>query len=79
MYKGDNSVPGLGEFFSVIIEFLLRCFSANVLTGLIPAFLIAGAVNVFIPPAVIFKYFGAKTNRVLAYAVATISGIVISV
>ena len=72
-------MPGLGEFFSVIIEFLLRCFSANVLTGLIPAFLIAGAINVFIPPAVIFKYFGAKTNRVLSYAVATISGIVISV
>ncbi len=72
-------MPNLGEFFSGIIEFLLRCFSANVLTGLIPAFLIAGAVNVFVPPAVIFKYFGAKTNRVLSYAVATISGIVISV
>jgi uncharacterized membrane protein YraQ (UPF0718 family) len=72
-------MPDLGRFFNAIIEFLLSCFSANVLTGLIPAFLIAGAVNVFIPPATIFKYFGAKTNRALSYAVATISGIVISV
>lgn len=72
-------MPGLSEFFSGIFSFLLTCFSANVLTGLIPAFLIAGAVNVFIPPAVIFKYFGARTNRLLSYGVATISGIVISV
>ena len=72
-------MPGPIEFLSGIYEFLVRCFSANVITGLIPAFLIAGAVNVFIPPAVIFKYFGAKTNRFLSYAVATISGVVISV
>jgi uncharacterized membrane protein YraQ (UPF0718 family) len=72
-------MPDWGLFFGEILEFLFKCFSANVLTGLIPAFLIAGAVNVFIPPALIFRYFGAKTNKVLAYAVATISGIVISV
>ena len=66
-------------FLREIIDFLLSCFSANVLTGLIPAFLIAGAVNVFVPPSLIFKYFSSKTNRVLSYAVATLSGIVISV
>ena len=67
------------SFFREIIDFLLTCFSANVITGLIPAFLIAGAVNVFVPPALIFKYFSSKTNRVLSYTVATLSGIVISV
>ena len=72
-------MPDPIEFLRGIWEFLLTCFSANVLTGLIPAFLIAGAVNVFIPPAVIFRYFGAKTNRFLSYTVATFSGIVISV
>lgn len=72
-------MPDLSRFLNEIIEFLLQCFSVNVLTGLVPAFLIAGAVNVFIPSATIFKYFGAKTNRVLSYGVATISGIVISV
>jgi uncharacterized membrane protein YraQ (UPF0718 family) len=69
----------LGVFFRNIIDFLLSCFSANVLTGLIPAFLIAGAINVFVPASIIFRYFGAKTNRILSYAVATVSGIVISV
>ena len=72
-------MPSPSEFLRSLLDFLLTCFSANVLTGLIPAFLIAGAVNVFVPPAIIFKYFSAKTNRVLSYAVATISGIVISV
>lgn len=72
-------MPDLSRFFTEIVNFLIKCFSANVLTGLIPAFLIAGAINVFIPTSTIFKYFGAKTNRVLAYAVATVSGIVISV
>jgi uncharacterized protein len=67
------------KFLQEIVDFLISCFSVNVVTGLIPAFLIAGAVNVFVPPALIFKYFGAKTNRVLSYAVATLSGIVISV
>lgn len=72
-------MPDINLFFREILEFLLTCFSANVLTGLIPAFLLAGAVNVFVPPSVIFRFFGRRTNKALSYAAATFSGVVISV
>jgi hypothetical protein len=72
-------LPGFIEIYNGIIDFFIRCFSVVFLTGVIPAFLIAGAINVFISPKIILKYFGAETNRALSYAVATTSGIVFSV
>jgi uncharacterized membrane protein YraQ (UPF0718 family) len=60
-------------------SFLLQCFSLSILIGLIPAFLIAGGINVFIPPALVFKYLGAKTNKIVSYSVATAAGVVLSV
>jgi uncharacterized membrane protein YraQ (UPF0718 family) len=51
----------------------------HVLTCLIPAFFIAGAISVFISQAAVLKYFGAKANKVLAYGVASISGTILAV
>jgi hypothetical protein len=59
--------------------FLLTCFSTSVLIGLIPAFLIAGGTNVFVPKSLVLKYLGTKANKVLSYTVATLAGILISV
>jgi uncharacterized protein len=67
------------ELLPRAIDFLLTCFSVNIVLGLIPAFLIAGGVNVFVPQQWISKYFGNKANPVLSYGAATIAGIVISV
>ena len=72
-------MPEIAEIYKGIIDFLITCFSVVFLTGLIPAFLVAGAINVFISPSVILKYFGAQTNRVLSYAIATTSGVVVPV
>lgn len=47
----------------------------HVLFCLVPAFLIAGAISVFISQASITKYFGAKANKFLSYRVASISWI----
>ena len=47
--------------------------------GLVPAFFIAGAIAVFVRQAAVIRYLGAKANRVLAYAVASISGTVLAV
>ncbi len=58
---------------------LLEYLSAHVLTCLIPAFFIAGAIAVFVSKAAVIKYFGAKANRVLAYAVASVSGAILAV
>jgi len=51
----------------------------HVLTCLIPAFFIAGAIAVFVSQASVLKYFGATANRILSYSVASISGTVLAV
>ena len=51
----------------------------HVLTCLIPAFFIAGAIAVFVSQAAVLKYFGAKANKFLSYSVASVSGSVLAV
>ncbi len=51
----------------------------HVLLCLVPAFLIAGAISVFIRQASVIKYFGAKANKFLSYGVASVSGTVLAV
>jgi len=51
----------------------------HVLTCLIPAFFIAGAISVFVSQAAVLKYFGAKANKFLSYSVASVSGSVLAV
>jgi len=51
----------------------------HVLLCLIPAFFIAGAISVFISQASVMKYLGAKADKILAYAVASVSGSILAV
>jgi len=51
----------------------------HVLTCLIPAFFIAGAIAVFVSQASVIKYFGAQANKLLSYSVASISGVILAV
>ncbi len=51
----------------------------HVLTCLIPAFFIAGAIAVFVSQASVLKYFGAQANKILSYTVASISGTILAV
>jgi uncharacterized membrane protein YraQ (UPF0718 family) len=51
----------------------------HVLTCLIPAFFIAGAIAVFISQASVLKYFGASARKILSYSVASVSGTVLAV
>jgi uncharacterized membrane protein YraQ (UPF0718 family) len=51
----------------------------HVLTCLIPAFFIAGAIAVFVSQASVLKYFGSQASRILSYSVASISGTVLAV
>ncbi len=60
-------------------DFLAGCFPIGILAGLVPAFLIAGGFNIFIPKQLVFKYLGAKTPKPLSYGVATVAGTVLSV
>jgi uncharacterized membrane protein YraQ (UPF0718 family) len=51
----------------------------HVLTCLIPAFFIAGAIAVFVSQASVLKYFGATARKFLSYSVASVSGTVLAV
>jgi uncharacterized membrane protein YraQ (UPF0718 family) len=51
----------------------------HVLLCLVPALFIAGGIVVFLSQGAVMKYLGAKANRVVAYAVASISGSVLAV
>jgi uncharacterized membrane protein YraQ (UPF0718 family) len=52
---------------------------AHVLTCLLPAFFIAGAIAVFVSQGAVLQYLGAKARRALAYTVASVSGTVLAV
>ena len=58
---------------------LLEYLSAHVLTCLIPAFFIAGAIAVFISQAAVLKYFGPQAKKLLSYSVASVSGTILAV
>jgi uncharacterized protein len=60
-------------------EALLEYLSAHVVTCLVPAFFIAGAVAVFVSQASVMKYFGARAHKALAYSVASVSGAILAV
>jgi len=51
----------------------------HVLTCLVPAFFIAGAIAVFVSQAAVLKYFGAQAKKILSYSVASVSGTVLAV
>lgn len=51
----------------------------HVLTCLIPAFFIAGAIAVFVSQASVLKYFGAQASKALSYSVASVSGTILAV
>ncbi len=58
---------------------LLEYLSAHVLTCLVPAFFIAGAIAVFVSKGAVLKYFGTKAKKWLSYSVAAVSGAVLAV
>ena len=51
----------------------------HVLTCLIPAFFIAGAIVIFISQEAVLKYFGSKVKKWISYSVASVSGAILAV
>lgn len=51
----------------------------HILLCLVPAFLIAGAISVFLNQDSVIKYLGADANKYLAYGIASISGTILAV
>lgn len=73
---GDSRIRQSGlEAFMMLQEYARE----HVLTCLIPAFFIAGAIAIFVSQASVLKYFGATARKVLSYSVASVSGTVLAV
>jgi len=61
------------------LDALTEYLSGHVLTCLVPAFFIAGAISAFLSQAAILKYFGAQAKKWLSYSVASVSGTILAV
>lgn len=51
----------------------------HVLTCLVPAFFIAGAISVFIKKDFILRYLGGEAKKYIAYSLASVSGAILAV
>jgi len=58
---------------------LMEYLSAHVLTCLVPAFFIAGAIAALLKKETVLKYFGADAPKWLCYSVAATSGTILAV
>ena len=64
-------MSGLGDVYYYLSEHVLTC--------LMPAFFIAGAIAAFVKKEAILKYFGPKVKKRVSYPIASVSGAVLAV
>jgi len=69
-------VQTLGDAINL---FTCCIFTLNAFTIVLPAFLVAGALVVFVPSYSVMKYLGARANRIISYGAASVSGYVLTV
>jgi len=69
----------LSNLFWGGVNGLKSYLSAHVITCLVPALFIAGAIAAFVSQAAILKYFGPQAKKVMSYSVASVSGAVLAV
>jgi uncharacterized membrane protein YraQ (UPF0718 family) len=74
-----NEAAMITVLFNAGIQAFVEYLSAHVLTCLVPAFFIAGAIGVFISQASILRYFGVEARKIFSYGVASVSGSVLAV
>ena len=69
----------LSSLFWGGVNGLVGYLSAHVITCLVPALFIAGAIAAFVSQAAVLKYFGPQANKLTSYSVASVSGAVLAV
>jgi len=71
--RGDVSLNDIVDVFSCCV------LNWEAFTVMLPAFVMAGAIAVFVPPPVLLRYFGPSAPKPLAYGVAAVSGCLLAV
>ncbi len=73
--EDERMTLAAGEAVTMIQDYAQNHF----LTGMLPAFVIAGALAAFVSRETILKYLGAGARKVVAYGVASVSGALLAV
>lgn len=73
-----NSVLFTGAILSAF-KLLHEYAREHILTCLVPAFFIAGAISVFIKKDFILRYLGGQAKKVISYSLASVSGAILAV
>ena len=83
VFLGVFYMPINSEVFNTAIDATLdlsRWYAReHVILCLLPAFLIAGVISVFVSQGSVIKYFGARAKKWVAYTVASVSGTILAV
>lgn len=83
VFLGAYFMPeGMPRLESSVMEsfYLLHDYAReHVVLCLLPAFLIAGAISVFIKGAAVMRFLGGGAKKVVAYSVAAVSGSILAV
>ncbi|MCK5063038.1 MAG: permease, partial [Candidatus Aenigmarchaeota archaeon] len=69
----------IADLFVAGIDALTEYLSLHVLTCLVPAFFIAGAIAVFLKKEYVLKYLGPETKKHISFSVAAVSGCILAV
>jgi hypothetical protein len=76
-------VPSQTGWFKISIlsafDLLHDYAQRHVLTCLVPALFIAGAIAVFVKKEYILKYLGDKSKKIVSYSIASVSGAILAV
>jgi len=67
------------EILTAGVDTLMEYLSLHVMTCLVPAFFIAGAIAALLSKEVVLKYFGVDAKKWLSYSVASCSGTILAV
>ncbi len=71
----DILIGALASGLAAVLDYL----SAHVLTCLVPAFFIAGAIAAFVRKEAVLKYFSPETPKSISYGIASVSGTILAV
>ncbi len=73
---GDPRVSGALVEGLKLLQWYVR---NHTLACVVPALFIAGGITTFLSPAAVIRYLGPNANRITAYSVASVAGIVLAV
>jgi len=76
-------VPSNSDWFRTSIlsafDLLHEYAKKHVLTCLVPALFIAGAISAFVKKDAVLKYLGHKSKKIVSYSIASVSGAILAV